>query len=230
MMLPLTHFPPAAPFCYALSLMNLKQLFISTLVLSACVALPAAAQEKSTVYLTSMLGQVSPTGDFGNAYQKSLSVTTGIEARIRRSDFYVIGSIEYDNVGYSQQERDFGTQFLIRDATTPILILSVNVGKSFFLDRNRKFFVAPYVGTGYINVSEPRVDISFNNPPFTATIERDYSSGAIGRVGGRLGFNTGKVWLPTIMIDGSYWRSTNTPYNGQPAQAYTLMLGTRYGF
>ena len=211
--------------------MNFKNLFVSALLpLALGYSLPAMAQEKSTVYLTSMLGQLSPVGDFGNAYQKSMSVTTGIEARIRRSDFYVIGSIEYDNVGYSQHVRDFGAQFLIRDVTTPILILSVNVGKSFFLDRNRKFFVAPYVGTGYINVSEPRVNVEFATLPFTATVETAHSSGAIGRVGGRIGFNTGKVWLPTIMVDGSYWRSTNTPYNGQPAQAYTLMLGTRYGF
>lgn len=210
--------------------MNLKKLFFSALLPFTFSTLPATAQEKSTVYLTSMIGQLSPVGDFGNAYQKSLSVTTGIEARIRRSDFYVIGSIEYDNVGYSQEKLDFGYQFLLRDVTTPILILSFNVGKSIFLDRNRKFFVAPYVGTGYINVSEPRVKVDFGLPPFTATVERSYSSGAIGRVGGRIGFNTGKVWLPTIMLDGSYWRSTTNPYEGKPAQAYTIMFGTRYGF
>ena len=209
--------------------MNFKNLLVSALLpLALGYSLPAMAQEKSTVYLTSMIGQLNPVGDFGKAYQKSLSVTTGIEARIARSDFYVIGSIEYDNVGYSQQVRDFGSQFLIRDVTTPILILSFNVGKSFFLDGNRKFFVAPYVGTGYINVSEPRVDLAV--VPFSATVERTYTSGAIGRVGGRIGFNTGKVWLPTLMLDSSYWRSTSTPYNGQPAQSYTLMLGTRYGF
>ncbi len=209
--------------------MQLKSLILSALLpFGVGSTTTVLAQAKSTVYLTSMIGQLNPVGDFGEAYQSSLSVTTGIEARIKKSDFYVIGSIEYNSVGYSQKVRDQNTQFLIQNTTTPILLISANFGKAFYFNAKRRFFVSPYVGTGFINVSEPRVNI--DALPLTATIETAYSSGAFGRVGTRLGFNTGKVWLPTVLLDSSYWRSFNNPYEGQPAQAYTLMIGTRYGF
>ena len=103
----------------------------------------------------------------------------------------------------------------------------INLGKNFLEGTNSKFFSSVYIGSGYINIGEPRLSVDLNTNIIEQNVQR--KPGVFGKAGLRLGFMTASKFLQTIYIDGSYW-TTNLTIQKSKAQAVSLYIGTRIGF
>lgn len=181
------------------------------------------AQDSSKLFLTTGVGVINGLGNFGKAVSPSIAFNSGIEIKLS-SNWYMQAQLDFNTLQYSQQIRANSTQYLFKKTSSSLLQLGLQGGYNIPL--GKKLFVAPYLGAGYLNVGEPRIEIDNINLLATQSVERQ--SGIFGRTGAKLAYRTKSPLLQTIYVDGSYWYAPINVQNGK-VQGISIYLGTRFG-
>lgn len=179
----------------------------------------------SLTFLTSA-GALVPLSGFGKAYQTSLALGTGIEYTLDQH-YFVQLTADINALRYNQQIKDNASGYLFQNTKSVVLLGGLQIGRNIWIGHQHKIFVSPYIGGGYLNIGEPRLQLD----PATFIIRQSVSrkGGFFGRSGIRLAYKTASTILQTLYIDMAYWRSPIHIQNAQP-QALALSLGTRFGF
>lgn len=199
--------------------------YLLLLVIMMATAGYAQKGKPSLSFLTSA-GALVPLSGFGKAYQTSLALGTGIEYAIGQH-YFVQLTADINALRYNQQIKDNAAGYLFQNTKSGVLLGGLQIGRNIWIGHQQKIFVSPYVGGGYLNIGEPRLDLD----PATHIISQSVSrkGGFFGRGGIRLAYKTASKILQTLYVDMAYWRSPIHIQNAQP-QALTLSLGTRFGF
>lgn len=181
------------------------------------------AQDSSKLFLTTAVGIINGIGNFGKAVSPSVAFNSGVEYKISNR-WYAQAQLDFNTLQYSQQIRSTASQYLFKQTSSSLLQLGLQAGYN--LPLGKKFFISPYVGTGYLNVGEPRIEIDNINLLAIQSVERQ--SGVFGRTGIRLAYRTKSKLLQTVYVDGSYWYAPIDVQNGK-VQGTSIYVGTRFG-
>lgn len=184
------------------------------------------SQDTSKLYFTTSVGLLSPTGSFSNAYKTSLALNSGIEYHINRTLFTQF-VLDFNAVKYDQQIKDDNSNFLFQKTNSSLFLAGLNIGNNFYFGKDAPFFSSLYIGTGYVNIGEPRLIVKNTSDVIEQKVQR--MQGIFAKAGLRLGFKTRTKLLQTIYFDGSYW-TTNLKIQQSRAAAFSLYIGTRFGF
>jgi hypothetical protein len=184
------------------------------------------AQDSSKIYLTTSIGLLVPAKKFANAYSTSLALNSGIEYKIG-SLLFAQFEIDFNAVKYNQQYKDNGSGYLFQKTNSSFFLAGFNFGKNILFGKTGKLFSSVYIGTGYINIGEPRLTVNLTTNVIEQQVNR--TKGVFGKTGIRLGYKTASKFLQTIYADGSYW-FTNLTVQQSKAQAFSVYIGTRIGF
>ncbi len=203
----------------------LKNIFLC-IFLIRCFTITGFSQDTGRVYFTTSVGLLSPVASFAKAYKTSLALNSGIEYRINRTLFAQI-VLDFNAVKYNQQLIDDRSDYLFQKTNSSIFLAGINIGNNFSFRKKSPFFSSLYAGTGYVNIGEPRLIVKTTSNIIEQEVRR--MSGVFAKGGLRLGFKTTSKLLQTIYLDGSYW-ITNLKIQQARAEAFSLYIGTRFGF
>lgn len=184
------------------------------------------AQDSTKIFIVSSAGIIIPTGGFENAYKKSLALNSGLEYRLKKG-FFLLGKFDFNAVKYNQQIIDNNSKFLFQNTSSTILQIGLNIGKEISLSSTKIWRLSPYLGIGYINIGEPRLDV--DNSKNIITLKTARMQNIFGRVGVRFMKSSKAPKKPSLFCDFSYW---NSPIEIQKhkAMALNLQFGTRIAF
>lgn len=172
----------------------------------AIVTIATAQQEKKhdPLYVSTGVGINKVQGALHKTFRSSVAFNSGFE-KIFKNKWFVLLEAGFNTLRYDQQTRDENSNYLFQGTSSSLITGSINAGRSFYFGQSR-WFVSPYVGTGYINIGKPRLQLHAPSGVITQHIVR--KAGVLGRGGTRIGFNTKTKLLQTIYLDGSYWNTS----------------------
>ncbi|HET9056949.1 MAG TPA: hypothetical protein VFN30_08900 [Chitinophagaceae bacterium] len=198
-------------------------LIVSFIILSSTIV---RAQDTSKIYFVTAAGSLFPVSSFSNAYKNSLALNSGIEFKISKH-YFTQFVLDFNAINYDQQIKDGTSPYLFQHTSSSVFLAGLNFGRNISITKSGKLFVSPYFGLGYANIGEPRLTV--NNS--TGIIEQAVSrmTGIYLREGLRLGYQTRSKVLQTIYVDVSRWSANITVQDSRP-RAFTVLIGTRFGF
>lgn len=186
----------------------------------------ATAQQKDSadkgIYVTTGVGINKIRGPLHNTFRSTIAFNSAFEKRLGRH-WFAQAEGNFNTLRYDQQKTDRHSEYLFQNTNSSLLMLAVNIGRDFPFAKNR-WFVSPYLGTGYLNLGEPR--ISFHEPTGIAKQEVIRMSGILGKAGARVGFNTKSKLLQVLYFDGAYWTSS-VKVNTHTVRSLSLFVGIR---
>jgi hypothetical protein len=185
-----------------------------------------AQQKESKIAITSSVGLLIPQSKFAKSYSTSLAFNSGIEYSLKKG-FFIQGVIDFNSVKYSQQVREGIDDFLFQKTNSSVFLLGLNLGNNIPLTHSKRFFLAPYLGLGYLNIGEPRLSINNQDKVITQSVRRMQSIYYKG--GLRFLINTNTKALQTIYLDVSSWKSP-IEIQSSKAQAWSVFGGTKIPF
>lgn len=203
--------------------MHLKNIVTSISFILAVV--PAYAQQPEThqgIHLTTGVGINKIQGELGNTFRSTVAFNSGFEKGFSNNWFGQL-EVNFNTLKYDQRKTDANSAYLFQNTSSSLFMIGVNFGRDFNFGGS-KWFASPYVGTGYINIGEPR--LQFHEP--TGIIRQDVirKSGVLGKGGGRVGYRTKSKLLQTLYLDGSYWTSS-LKVNSFSFRSISVFIGIR---
>ena len=185
------------------------------------LTLTATAQDSTKFYIFSGIGVINGLGTFGKSVKPSLAFNSGIELKLRKNIFLQF-SVDFNALTYNQQHIDDNSPFLFQNTNSTLLVLGLNVGYQFAKPTTRLSGFA-YIGSGYLNIGEPRVTLNNAN---TVVQSVSNKSNIFARGGFRVGYKTNSAFFQTIYVDTSYWASPAIAQGGY-IKGFSVLLGTR---
>jgi hypothetical protein len=184
------------------------------------------AQDSTKVFVSSGMGLLFPNGDFAKAYSISLNLGTGVEIVFPKKYFLDLNA-GFNAVKYSQQIRETGSPFLFEKTNSNLIMLGANYGKIFEIGNAKMFMISPYVGLGYVNIGEPRLEV--NQSLLTIVQRMQRMQGIFVKGGLRVGYKLHKKALEGIFLNTSYWRGNLKIQESRP-EALSILIQTRVKF
>ena len=185
------------------------------------LTLTATAQDSTKFYIFSGIGVINGLGTFGKSVKPSLAFNSGIELKLRKNIFLQF-SVDFNALTYNQQHINDNSPFLFQNTNSTLLVLGLNVGYQFAKPTTRLSGFA-YIGSGYLNIGEPRVTLNNAN---TVVQSVSNKSNIFARGGFRVGYKTNSAFFQTIYVDTSYWASPAIAQGGY-IKGFSVLLGTR---
>jgi len=193
-------------------------LFVASLLF--CQSLFA---QKEKFYFTTSVGVIKGLSNFATVTKPSIGFNSAIEMNLKHL-FYVQGTLDFNSLKYNQKQVDATSEYIFQGTNSSLLLVGINAGRNINFG-NSPFFASMYIGTGFLNNSEPRVVRENNN----VVSQKNLSHKSIfGRAGFRIGYKTKSKILQTLYIDTSYWASPAHVQGGN-IQGTSFFIGTRYG-
>jgi hypothetical protein len=198
---------------------------LATLLVAITITSAVNAQVESKhngIHLTTGVGINKIQGKPGNTFRSTVAFNSGFEKSFTNNWFAQLEA-NFNTLKYDQQEKDMNSDYLFQNTNSSLFMIGVNFGRDFPFGKS-PWFVSPYVGSGYINIGEPR--LSVHEPTGIITQDVVRKSGILGKAGGRVGFNTHTKLLQTIYLDGSYWTSS-LKTSGNTFRSISVFIGLR---
>jgi hypothetical protein len=205
--------------------MKMKINFLS-IILFLSLKIAIAQDSTSKTYITSSVGVLVPLSKFANAYEKSLALTSGFGYKLPKNFIAEFG-FEFNAVKYNQVVLDANSNFLFKNTNSSILMAGISLLKKVPLNSQKSVFLAPYIGFGYTNIGEPRLNVNLQKNIISQSTRR--MQGVYAKSGLKLIIKTKSKMLKTVFLDPSIW-SSSIRVQGSSAQAFTLRAGTIIGF
>lgn len=180
-----------------------------------------AKAQDGKVSIYSGVGRMGGLGEIQITIHPSLALISGLDIRLSKRAF-LQASAGFNALNYDQQLPDSNTELLIRKSKSNALMLGLNVGLR-LLNEKKRINLAPYVGTGYLRLQEPRFSQSANN---IVTQSSKFSNAILGRTGLYSTFNTKTALLQTVFLDNTLW-ATGLNVQGSDFKGYSIIIGTK---
>ncbi len=182
----------------------------------------AQTSNDNKLHLTTGVGVNMIQGVLGKTFRSTVAFNSGVEKTFPHH-WFGQAEVNFNTLRYDQQVKDENSQYLFQNTNSSLLMLGINGGKD-FLFGNSLWFGSAYIGTGYINIGEPRISVDEINEIVVQSVVR--KGGILGKVGGRIGINTRSRFLQTLYIDGSYWTSSLRTQE-RSVNSFSLFIGMR---
>lgn len=179
------------------------------------------AQDTNRLYIFSGVGVIIGQGVFGKSVKPSLGFNSGLELKLK-GNLYCQASIDFNSLTYNQQNIDANSPYLFKNTNSTLLLLGLNIGYNFNKPQTR-WSALTYLGSGYLNIAEPRVTLANSNTIVQSVV---IQSNIFGRSGIRIGYKTGSSFFQTIYLDTSYWTSSVLAQGGK-VNGTSILFGTR---
>lgn len=202
-------------------MLHLPQFKAIVLFLMLVVNLNLKAQDTTRFYIFSGVGVINGQGIFGKSVKPSLSFNSGLELKLK-GNFSTQFSIDFNSLKYNQQNIDAQSPYLFQNTSSTLLRLGLNIGYN-FNNPNTKWSGLTYLGTGYLNIGEPRVTLEKGNAIVQSVVNQ---SSVFGRGGFRIGYKTNSSFLQMLYLDTSYWTSSAIVQGGK-VNGISILIGTR---
>jgi Outer membrane protein beta-barrel domain len=196
----------------------LKGILIAFLCL---ISINLKAQDSTKFYIFSGVGMINGQGEFGKSIKPSLGFNSGVELKLKHHLFCQF-SIDFNSLKYNQQKTDNNSPYLFQNTSSNVLMLGANFGYNFNKTTD-KWLASVYLGSGFLNIGEPRITLKNANTIVQSTVSQ---SNIFGRTGARFGYKTSSTFFQTLYLDFGYWTSPATVQNGK-VQGISLLIGTR---
>jgi hypothetical protein len=180
------------------------------------------AEKNSDLHLTTGVGINRIQGQLGKTFRSTVAFNSGFEKSLGKNWFAQLEA-NFNTLKYDQQQKDVNSEYLFQNTNSSLFMLTVNGGRDFQFGKS-KWFASPYLGSGYINIGEPRVKVDDVNSVIIQSVVR--RAGILGKAGGRIGFDTRTKILQVIYIDGSYWTSS-LKTAGDRVSSISVFIGMR---
>jgi hypothetical protein len=179
------------------------------------------AQDTARLYLFSGIGLINGQGVFGKSVQPSLGFNSGLELKLKGNLFSQF-SIDFNSLKYNQLNIDANSPYLFQNTNSTLLMVGLNMGYNFNI-HNTKWSGFAYIGSGYLNIGEPRVKLEKENTIVQSVITQ---ASIFGRGGFRIGYKTNSAFFQTLYLDTTYWTSS-TCVQGGKVSGISIFIGTR---
>ena len=191
---------------------------------SICLILVQSSfgQENNDLHLTTGVGINEVLGDLGKTFRSTIAFNSGFE-RSFRENWYGQLELNFNSLKYDQKVKDGNSPYLFQNTNSSLFMIGVNCGRDFKFNKS-PWFTSTYVGSGYLNIGKPRVNLDETNNIVTQSVVR--KSGIIGRAGGRIGINTNSALLQTLYLDGSYLTSS-LKADGSVFRSISIFVGMK---
>jgi hypothetical protein len=194
-----------------------------TILFSLMLTLTAnlKAQDTTRLYIFSGVGIINGQGLFGKSVKPSLGFNSGLELKLK-GNLFAQFSIDFNSLKYNQQKIDDNSPFLFKNTSSTLLIVGSNIGYN-FTKPNTKWSGLAYLGSGYLNIGEPRVKFEKGNTIVQSVV---HQSSIFGRGGFRVGYKTKSTFFQTLYLDTAYWAAPASVQGGK-VSAISIFIGTR---
>ena len=179
------------------------------------------AQDTSRLYIFSGVGVINGQGIFGKSVKPSLGFNSGLELKLKGNLFSQV-SVDFNSLKYNQRNIDASSTYLFQNANSTLLMVGLNIGFNFNRPHS-KWSGFVYLGSGYLNIGEPRVKLEKENTIVQSVISQ---SSIFGRGGFRVGYKTNSAFFQTLYLDTNYWTSSATVQGGK-VSGFSILFGTR---
>jgi hypothetical protein len=195
-----------------------KSIFLFFLFL---IPLNIKAQDSTKFYIFSGVGVINGQGEFGKSIKPSLGFNSGLELKLKHQLFCQF-SIDFNSLKYNQQKLDTYSPYLFQNTSINLLLLGINLGYNFNKPTD-KWLASIYLGSGFLNISEPRITLNNASTIVESTLSQ---ANIFGRTGARFGYKTKSAFFQTLYLDLGYWTSPATVQGGN-VQGISILIGTR---
>jgi hypothetical protein len=185
------------------------------------LSLSLKGQDSTKFYIFSGVGVIKGQGAFGKSIKPSLGFNSGVEFKLRHHLFCQL-SIDFNSLKYNQQKLDDKSPYLFQNTSSNVLMLGANLGYTFNKPSD-KWLASVYLGSGFLNIGEPRVTLAPNNTITQSTISHPT---IFGRGSARLGYKTNSAFFQTLYTEVIYWASPAIVQTGN-VNGLTIYVGTR---
>jgi hypothetical protein len=185
------------------------------------ISLHLKAQDTTRLYIFSGVGVINGQGIFGKSVKPSLGFYSGLELKLKGNLFSQF-SIDYNALKYNQRNIDASSPYLFQNTSSTLLLLGLNIGYN-FNKTSTKWSGFTYLGSGYLNIGEPRVKLEKGNTIVQSVVNQ---SSVFGRGGFRIGYKTNSSFFQTLYLDTTYWTSSATVQGGK-VSGISILVGTR---
>ncbi len=187
------------------------------------LSLHLMAQDSSRLSFSTSAGMLFPISNFAKSYKNSIALNSGIEYKLNK--FYFVQFVfDFNAIKYNQQIKDVNSDYLFQKTNSSVLLAGINLGRNFYLNKKSTVYLSPYIGMGYVNIGEPRLQLDTTNKIINQNVTR--MQGLFTRQGIRFSIKTKFKALQTIYFDGSYWASKIKIQNSTP-KAVTFVVGSK---
>ena len=125
------------------------------------ISLNLKAQDSTKFYIFSGVGMINGQGEFGKSIKPSLGFNSGLELKLKDHLFCQF-SIDFNSLKYNQQKLDANSPYLFQNTSSNVLMLGANLGYNFNKTTN-KWLASIYLGSGFLNIGEPRIALNNAN-------------------------------------------------------------------
>lgn len=185
------------------------------------VSLNLKAQDTTRLYIFSGVGVIQGQGVFGESVKPSLGFNSGLELKLK-GNLFAQFSVDFNSLKYNQRTLDAQSPYLFQNTNSTLLMLGLNIGYN-FNNPNTKWSGFTYLGSGYLNIGEPRVKLEKGNNIVQSVVNQ---SSIFGRGGFRIGYKTNSSFFQTLYLDTTYWTSAATVQGGKVG-GISILIGTR---
>lgn len=199
--------------------MNTK-LFIAAFFVFALVN-RSFAQQDSKLFLTTGAGIIKVRNSLNDVLKPTIAFNSGLEVTSKKN-LFAQATIDFNSLKYDQKLKDNNSPYLFQNTNSSLLVLGINGGKNFIV--NNKCFFSGYIGTGYLNIGEPRVTLQ--NQIVTQQVTREKN--IFGRAGARVAYDCPIRFLQKIYLDANWWTSP-VKVQGSQLNGFSFFIGTRMG-
>ena len=199
-----------------------KGLKIGLLVIGSFNVSALNAQQDDKLHLTTGIGINEVLGDLGKTFRSTIAFNSGFEKAFKKN-WYGQVELNFNSLRYDQQVKDETSPYLFQNTNSSLFMIGVNWGRDFRF-KSSPWFTSAYLGTGYLNIGKPRVNLDEINKIITQSVVR--RSGIIGRAGARVGVKTNSALFQTIYFDGS-WLTSSFKADGTVFRSLSFFAGMR---
>ena len=183
---------------------------------------PVYAQHDNNLHLTTGVGINEVLGDLGKTFRSTIAFNSGFERSFGKN-WYGQLEFNFNSLRYDQKVKDENSPYLFQNTNSSLFMIGVNWGRDFKFNSS-PWFTSAYVGSGYLNLGKPRVNLDEANNIVTQSVVR--KGGIIGRAGGRVGIKTNSALLQTLYLDGSYLTSS-LKADGSVFKSLSIFIGMK---
>ena len=183
---------------------------------------PVSAQQDNSLHLTTGVGINEVLGELGKTFRSTVAFNSGFEKSISKK-WYGQVEFNFNSLRYDQRVKDENSPYLFQNTNSSLFMIGVNWGRDFKFNSS-PWFSSAYIGSGYLNIGKPRVNLDEVNNIITQSVVR--KSGVIGRLGGRFGVKTKSAFFQTLYLDGSYLTSS-IKADGNIFRSVSVFLGMK---
>jgi hypothetical protein len=201
-------------------LTKISGLTLSLLLFYFC---PVKAQDSTRISITTGVGLFKAPGNLGQVLKPAIAFNTGLELNLK-NNWFTQGEISFNTLGYDQKYRDESSSYLFSNSNSSLLQIGAIGGKDFSLLKD-KWLIGSYIGTGFLNIGQPRLTVDVANTVVRQEVIRN--GNIYGKAGARFSFQTKSPFFQTLYVDGSYFISPQLVQT-ERLNGFTFFIGSKF--